>query len=264
MALTLLPAGLFFRVGYSESLFLLLCTLTLYLIERHAKPLTVALVVGLATAARPVGVALVAPMLVYLVHVVNGRWAILGWACLCLPLSVFGLFGFMIYCYLAFGDALAFVHNMACWYMRPSPPLPDKLFSLETLEPIWSIFLPSSYAFWGRQMTVAELPFSLYVANPLYFLAAVALLALALRNRALNLYENLVAWSLLLLPYWLTGYEVYMAGMARYVSVNVPLYLVVGATLSKLWSPLAAALLGLSGFLLAAYAACFAQWYWLV
>lgn len=55
LALALLPAGFFFRMAYSESLFLLLAILTLYGLARQWPILLVAIIAGLATAARPVG-----------------------------------------------------------------------------------------------------------------------------------------------------------------------------------------------------------------
>ena len=60
-ALALLPTTFFFRMPYSEALFLFVALVALYAIERQwALPWTVA-VVGLATAVRPVGVALLLP-----------------------------------------------------------------------------------------------------------------------------------------------------------------------------------------------------------
>ena len=55
-----------------------------------------------------------------------------------------------------------------------------------------------------------------------------------------------------------------MSGMARYVVVAFPLYLVGGRLLARCPPALSASLLGLGGFFLAAYAACFARWYWFV
>jgi hypothetical protein len=49
--------------------------------------------------------------------------------------------------------------------------------------------------------------------------------------------------------------------MGRFTAVVVPMYLVLGRLLARLPAPLAAALLCLSGFFLAAYAALFAAWH---
>lgn len=265
MALGLMPAGMFFRMAYAESLFLLLCVLTLYLLERRAPVVLVAGVVGLATATRPVGVALLAPLLLYLVRSASDGRTLLGRAILCLPLSLSGLLAFMAYCQGRFGDALAFARQRtALWAMRPLPEFADKLLYLETFEPVWSIFVPSSSAYWGHHTTADQVVFSLYAANPLYFVAALGLLALGLRKGWLNASEVLLSLGLLLVPYGLQGYELQMQTMARYISVIVPLYLVLGQLLARLPTPVAVGIAALSSFFLAAYAALFVQWYWII
>jgi hypothetical protein len=264
LAASFVPAGMFFHMAYSESLFFLLCVLALYLMGRNAPPVLVALAVGLATAARPVGVALIPALLVYVVRSSRERRTVVGTACLCLPLSASGLLLFMSYSQGRFGDALAFAHNTALWEMRPRLAFWEKSLYLGTFLPLWSIINPSSPAFFEHYTLLAQAPFSLYVANPLYILAAIALLAVGVRNRWLNVYETLTSLGLLLIPYWTLGYEGQMTGMARYVVVIVPLYLVLGRLLTRLPSALAACLLALSGFFLAAYAALFVRWYWFV
>jgi hypothetical protein len=265
LALSFVPAGMFFHMCYTESLFLLLGIVELYLIERRSHPLLVALVVAMAVATRAVGVGLLAPLLLYLVHYARQPRAFLGWTCLCLPLAFSGLMAYGIYCHWAFGDALATVRDRAAlWAMRPLPALPEKLVALATLQPVWDILVPTSPAYWSRFTTLAQMPFSLYVANPCYFVAAMALVALGWWKRWLNGYETSAALGLLFVPYWMLGYECLMVSMARYVVVIAPLYLVAGRLLAKLPPLVGGCALGLSGLLLAAYAALFARWYWLV
>ncbi len=265
LALSFVPAGMFFHMAYTESLFLLLCIMELYLIERRAHPLLVALVVGMAIATRAVGVGLLAPLLLYLAHYARRPKAFLGWSCLCLPLAFSGLVAYGAYCHWAFGDALATVRDRATlWAMRPLPALPEKLFALATLQPVWEIFVPSSPAYWGRFASTAQMPFSLYVANPFYFVVALALVAVGLWKRWLNRYEIWAALGLLIVPYWTLGYECQMVSMARYVVVIAPLYLVAGRLLAKLTPLVGGCLLGVSASLLLAYAAVFARWYWMV
>jgi hypothetical protein len=265
LTLSFLPAGMFFHMCYTESLFLLLCIGQLYLIERRAHPVLAALMVSMAAATRAVGVGLLAPLLLYLVHYGRRPKGVLGWCCLCLPLALSGLIAYGVYCQWAFGDALATVRDRATlWALRPLPALPEKLLALATFQPVWEIFIPSSAAYWGRFATRALFPFSLYVANPVYFVAALALVALGLWKRWLNGYEISTALGLLLVPYWTVGYEGQMVSMARYVVVIAPLYLVAGRLLAKLPPLLGGCALGLSGLFLAAYAALFARWYWLV
>jgi hypothetical protein len=265
LALSFVPAGMFFHMCYTESLFLLLCIGELYLIERRAHPLLVALVVGLATATRAIGVGLLAPLILYLARYAGRPKPFLGWCCLCLPLALGGLLAYGAYCQWAFGDALATVRDRdTLWAMRPLPTLPQKLLALATLQPVWENFVPSSPTFWGRFAIRAQFPFSLYVANPFYFLAALGLVVVGRWQRWLNGYETWATLALLLIPYWTVAYEFQMVSMARYVVVIAPLYQVMGRLLAKLPPLVGGCTLGLSGLFLAAYSALFAQWYWLV
>ena len=58
-----------------------------------------------------------------------------------------------------------------------------------------------------------------------------------------------------------SGYEMYLAGAARFAAVVLPAYLVLGHLLCRAPVALAGALLGLAGFLLGTYAALFASWH---
>src|SRR5207248_6956655 len=190
LALSFVPAGMFFHMCYTESLFFLLCIIELYLIERRSHPLLAALVVGMAIATRAIGVGLLLPLLLYLTRYATRPKVLLGWTCLCLAVAFSGLVAYGSYCQWAFGDALAtFRDRGALWAMRPLPTLPEKIFALTILRPVWDIFVPSSPAHWGHFTTLAQMPFSLYVANPFYFVAALLLLVLGCWNRWLNSYE---------------------------------------------------------------------------
>jgi hypothetical protein len=64
----LCPTGCFFRLTYSESTFLLLAVLAMYAMLRRSPLWATALIVGLATATRPVGIALLAPFAIHIVR----------------------------------------------------------------------------------------------------------------------------------------------------------------------------------------------------
>lgn len=265
LALCFIPAGLFFRVAYSESLFLALALLALLLIEKAAPPVVVACVIGLATAARPVGLALILPLAAYLLHHAKSRWAFFNSACLSLTLALSGLLAFMVFCAISYGDPIAFAHNMSLWSLRSPPPsFEEKCVYLTVLLPIWDVFAPSSPAYWGHRTTPTQAVFSLYLANPIYCVIAWLLLAWGWRQRWLTVYEALASLGLLIIPYWCAAYETNMSGMARYVSVAFPLYLVLGRLLEHVPAAVTAVLLGCSAFFLAAYAALFAKGYWFV
>jgi len=61
LAMGVLPTTFFFRMAYTESMFLCLALATLYAIARRWPPIVVALIVGLATASRPVAISLLLP-----------------------------------------------------------------------------------------------------------------------------------------------------------------------------------------------------------
>ena len=80
LAAALFPTGCFFRLTYSESTFLFLAILAMYAMLRRWPLWAIALVVGLATAARPVGVALLAPFAIHICRRCRARSADrVGW-----------------------------------------------------------------------------------------------------------------------------------------------------------------------------------------
>lgn len=261
LAFGLWPTTLFYRMAYTESLFVFLALLVLYAIERRWPPLAIALVVGLATATRSVGLALLLPLALHL----WGQSPRVGRFLLChacvLPVACWGIAAYVLYQALVFRDPFAFVRGHAHWNVTNPSSWGDKLLALASHEPIWSVFDPSSPCFWGRHEPGANPLFSLQAANPLYFLAAVALVLVGVWTRWLSRYEMALSAGLLLIPYLLRGYEMCMEGMGRFTAVVFPVYLVLGHLLARLPAPVAAALLAVSSFLLGAYAALFAAWY---
>jgi hypothetical protein len=261
LSLGLFPTALFFRMAYSESLFVLLSVLCLYGMERRWSLLIVAALVGLATAARPVGLALLPPFVLHVWHrSASGKQFGIRLAWL-LPLSVWGIAGYIGYQWLAFGEPLAFMKTQANWRVYRPSSLSEKAIALATLKPIWGIFSPSSPAYWLRHTLHANPFASLSLMNPLLFVAAIVLIVLGLCRRWLSSYEILLACSLLLIPYVASSYEMHMAGMGRFVAAIFPLHLVLGRILARLRGPLAALLLSVSACFLVLYAALFAAWY---
>lgn len=172
-----------------------------------------------------------------------------------------GLAAYMGYQWQAFGEPLAFIQTQANWRVYRPSSLAEKGLALATFKPIWGTFTPSAPAYWLRH-TFYPNPFvSLSLLNPMFFVAAVVLLLLGLRQRWLSSYEVLLAGGLLLIPYVASSYEMHMAGMGRFVAAIFPLHLVLGQLLTRLRGPLAAGLLCISACLLALCAALFAAWY---
>ena len=91
LAMGLFPTTFYFRMAYTESLFLLLTLLALYGMERRWHPLWLALIIGLATASRTVGVALVPVLAFYLWQSGGGARRFVVRCAWLLPLSCGGL-----------------------------------------------------------------------------------------------------------------------------------------------------------------------------
>jgi hypothetical protein len=272
----LLPTTFFFRMAYSESLFVLVSILSLYGMERRWPLAAIACLVGLATATRSVGVALLVPLVL---HVCKGSSHLpastplkdsgratprirglvrLVWLT---PLACWGIIAYAVYLYFEFGAPLAFVQTQENWRIRPPVDLMTKIGDLATLEPVVANLNPSSPCYWCRAPGEVSAFFSLYLANPLYWVSAVGLVVLGACKRWLSTNEVALAVCLLVIPYGLRSHEMCMAGMGRFASVAFPMYLVLGHIFARLPALVAACLLGVSGFFLGAYAALFAAWY---
>ena len=283
VALGLWPTTFFFRMAYSESLFLLVVLLAMYGILRHWPAWQIAPLVGLATGIRPVGVALVPVFLWHLwwrprgtkqagvevQAVATGRdlmsrrsWIVTSAArCACLlPLSCWGIVGYMLYQQVLFGDPLAFAKTQQHWVTRGGTPA-DRVQALISFEPLWSVYDPSSVAYWARHEPGKSPFFSFHFANPVYYACTAALVGLGAWRRWLNREEILLAALLLLIPYVSHSYGAIMMGHGRYAAVVFPAYLVLGRLLQSVPTPLAAALSGISSFFLGAYSAMFSAWY---
>lgn len=261
LVMAVFPVGFFFRMAYSESLFVLLAILTLYGLARRWPILSIAALVGLATAVRPVGVALLPPLLLagWRRYSCSGRrLAVLAVAA---PLSVWGLASYALYQYARFGAPLAFVQTQEHWRFRDRSSGEEKALALAALEPFWTVYDESSPAYWRRHEKALGPAFSLQFANPIYVAGTVLLVGYGAWRHWLSAEEVVYAAGVLLIPYLSKGYEGCMNAQARYALAAFPAFLVLGRLLSALPLPYAAALLALSGFMLGAYAALFAGWF---
>lgn len=252
LALGLMPATFFFRMTYSESTFLLVSLLFLLGVQRHWLLPVVALIAGLASACRPVGVALLPPLLLYAWHRSPNRSAFLSRAALAVPLGCWGLLAYAAFLYAQFGDPLAFAKTQEHWG-SPAPSPTDKAISLLSYEPIWKIFLRGPDGVWSL--------YTWELVNPTYFVASAALVAFGAWRGWLNAYETSLAAALLLIPYLTRAYEMNMASSARFAAVVFPVYLVLGEILARLPLVASVALLGISAFLLGVFSALFAGGY---
>ena len=260
------PAGVFFRMAYSESLFLLLVLLSMRGMRRGWPKSSVAFLVGCATGVRSVGIGLA---IVYWVHrwwFVPGRDRPRGtlrivWAVPEVALSCWGFIGFLIFQEVAFGTPTAFIAAQSHWRNRGSPPLLEQFEILLSLEPIWSVYDSSSLAYWKNHELVSSPLLSLQFLNPLVFLLTCVLVYIGWKRSWLTREEGLLSCLLLAIPYVTHSYQGCMYSMARYCSVVYPAYIVPGIWLSRCRWGWRVGVLSLCALLLCVYAALFANWY---
>lgn len=261
LAMGLLPTTLFFHLAYTESMFLFAALLTLYGIRRSWRAPVVAMVVGLATAVRPVGVALLLPLAFYVWKRSGSKRQAAFRLAYVLPIACWGLGAYMIFQWWKFGQPLAFALTQTYHRVRPMGSSADKWLALLSWEPIRDTYNPVSPGYWMALHYYPSRLFSLEFANPIYFLGTAALIALGAWKKWLTSYEILLAVPLLAIPYFTRAYEMRMLSQARFASVVFPVYIVLGHLLAKLPIAVSGALLGLSGLFLGIYAALFAAGY---
>jgi hypothetical protein len=260
LSLGLMPATLFFRMTYSESLFVFLSVLALLAMVRRWPLLVIASIIGLATAARPVGVGLLAPFVLHCWHrCANGRTFLLKMSFL-LPAACWGIAGFAIYQAIRFGEPLAFVKAQSRW--GSSPHVSERVLALLSFQPIWEVYVPGSPSYWGLRQTFSDNPVFCWAAvNPVYFVLTVLLVLIGACKRWLSSYEVMLAAALLLIPYCTRSYEMEMASQARFAASVFPAYLVLGNLLACLPRSLAVATLGVSAFYMGIFSALFGAWH---
>lgn len=250
---SLWPLGLFFRMPYAESLFVFITLATLYGMARSWPLSVLALLTGFVTGTRPVGVALTAAFLWYiLTHPQLCPKAKVIRVVLLGPLACWGLLAFMVYQCLAFGTPWAFALTQKHWiFLAPEGrSWTAKLGSLVTLEPIWSVYMPGCHRYWAQAAGGCDPLFNMIFWNPILFMLAGILLLMGRLNRWLNGRELVLGVCLLAIPYFTRSFEMSMASHGRFSSVVVVNYLVLGRLLAWL-PPLPAAIIcgGLALFL---------------
>jgi hypothetical protein len=264
LAFGLFPTTFFFRMNYSESSFLFFGILAMLAMERRWPLIATALIVGLSTATRPVGIAIV-PVFWLSVWQRSTGWREFAFrSAFLLPLALWGLIGYMFYQYRAFEQPFAFAATQDHWTFRQPVPFGEKLLAILSHEPIWSVYDPSSEAYWQRIQPKPLAWSNLALANPLYFLFGVGLVIVGRWKNWLNTNETVLASFLILIPYVTRGFEMCMLSQGRFIAAVFPIYLVMGHLLSKCPAPCAALLLSLSAIVLAIYAAQFAAGYMLI
>jgi hypothetical protein len=259
----LVPTTFFFRMAYAESFLFLVVVLVLFGIARNWPLPVLALLVGLGTAVRPSGAALLFPLALFLlprskdrpIRIAQTAWLVVG---------CWGILAFMAFGWLSYGDAIAFAHAQAKWHVRPHVPLGEKLVAVLTFGAIRGVYSESSPFYWGRFLRMGPAVFNLYFANSIYFAGTILAVAVGAWKGWLNRFEVALAVGLVGIPYVAHNYETTMMATGRYMTTVVPTYLVLGYLLRRLPVAVTVGLAGVSAFLLGAYSAMFGMGYWLI
>lgn len=232
MLFLLCPIGLFLHLAYTESLFCLLELLFLTALRFSGNVWKVAWWAGVASATRPVGLALSLVAMVYCFQQSRCAFRTHPFSTFCKALtvsflSVFGLLCYMAFLYFRFDEPLAFIKAQYYWsHIDPaSYTFLDKLGSLLSLEPIIDVYYYNSIRFWGHHETHNLALFSLFFWNPIAFLIFLLLAIGGWRTRLMSGLEFLLCIALLMIAYLTRAYEMSMASHARFASVLIPCYL---------------------------------------
>lgn len=259
------PVGFFFRMPYSESTFLLVSFLFFYGLSRRWSLGWLALVAGMLTAVRPVGVAATAALFWHILfNTKDSRWlrqAAVGFAWI--PLALWGVLAYAGYQYFAFGTSLAFVQTQEHWDfgLPASEGLEYKINSLLALEPIWGVYDRDSIRHWVRSDRHGNPLFSLMFWNPILFVTAGILIGWGLVRGWLSGPEIIFGFSLLIIPYLTRAFEMSMASQGRFTAVAFPTYVVLGRMLQQAPEWVTLTVVGLLTVMLMTWTALFAGGY---
>jgi hypothetical protein len=232
------PAGYFFRMAYSESLFLLTIVLLLLGFTRRWPAVVLALIAGAATGVRLVGIVATGAVIIHALaerehESSRKRLAIaLGLGLL----GCWGLFGYMAYQQVKFDTPIAFALVQKHWSFHAPLPgeMQSKLVRLATFEPIWNMYVSGSSRYWGNFHATGDPFFGIMFWNPILFVIAVLSVVYGCCRGWFTKPEAILGIGLLLIPYVTRADEISMGSQARFVSVVVPMYVVLGRLLGRL------------------------------
>lgn len=210
------PTAFFLSAPYNHSLFLLLATSALYLMRRgHWWAAGAA--GAFASGTRSVGVLLMLPFVFEYLRQHEFRWRRIRWNALAAALIPGGIVGYAAYCWIAFGDPLAFSKAQRFWYRSLDWP-------------------------WNSLWRTIREPFNwkpldeLSIVNLIDFGAAVAflvLLALCVvgpwKLRRDQIYLSVFGFAVVLLPLITPAADTRpLISMARHVLDAVPAFMMLG------------------------------------
>jgi hypothetical protein len=261
LAFCLLPTSFFLRMAYSESTFLFFATLALFGMRRGWDPFAIAFIVGLVTATRPVGVGLIPPLIIHAWGRLPGKGAArIARLALLVGVASWGILAYMAFLQVQFGEPFSFARSQDHWRIRPPIPTTEKLLALARLDPIAALFDPSVSSYWRTYDRVSTPLISYHLFGVVLFAGAIAATIAGVRRRWLTAPEAVASALLILIPYYTIAYESSFRSMGRYLTVVVPVYLVLGRMLRSAPAPVVNLLAAISSFYLGLFTAIFSSW----
>lgn len=263
LCIALFPTTFWMHMSYSESTFLFFLLLAMYGMVCEWRAWFIALVVGLTTAVRPVGIALVPAFVLYLWKTRASERDFFKHSLQLLPLCVWGIGAYVAYQWYEFDEPFAFVKTQIHWFERmPSVSLWQRFMDHLTLEPFWRVYDADHPCYWGNDQPQLFPLFSMQFMNPLIVLSTWGLVGWGCYRKVIDSRETLVSFVLLAIPYLTHAQRACCSSEARYASVVFPFYIVLGCLLNQLPSVLSSVLLTIMAVFLAIYTSLFVQWYW--
>ena len=272
LAFGLFPTSFYFHVGYSEALFVALAILAMHAMEREWRPGMIAAIIGLATATRLVGLALLIPFAMYLSACARenavgkltttslSRFGATIKRAGLFALSLWGLIAFLLFQWSKFGTPFAFAYAQLRFHARRVSSVFDLALPLLSLEPIRAAYEPGPFH-WSH-LGPENLPWLNWrFLAPIYFVTAVGLVWLGWDRGWTTRREVALSITLLIIPYLTTAYGFGMISHARFASVAFPNYLVIGELLARAPRQLAYIIVASFTALMAVYAAMFSSFY---
>ncbi len=260
VALLCFPMSFFLRAGYSESLFLLISFLSLWGMRTRWPILAIALLIGLATACRLVGIALIIPFWWHLWSQRRSAWSAGLWMLASTPLTLGGLIAFMVHLNHVCGNPFAFMEIQSCWSLREPGSFMNYLMAYVSLAPLREVYQPDSVSYWMHMSPHLPILNARFLA-PILFLWVLGCVLYGMRRRWLTIEESLYSLLVIGIPFLTQGYRICMNSQGRYALLAFPAFMVMGYGLARMprWISLQCVIA--SAVLMVLLSALFAAWY---
>jgi hypothetical protein len=226
LILAFFPTTFFLNAAYTESLFLALSAGSLWAMRVRKDLLVACVLAGFAAATRNVGIFLVVPLMYEWIKDVQR----FRWRGVYLLLAPGGLFAYMVYLWVRFGDPLRFYWAQESWGRQATGPLDTAGRAWWTaVEGAGRLLDPDLWAHPSLSNVANQLAGASNFFNLAFFVFAMVVLLVGLRYLPLSL---TVYGLLLVAPATLFGtQESPLMGTPRYVLVAFPVFIVLALLL---------------------------------